>query len=96
MIIDCCKKRTSKEEYLMGGQRMNAVAVGFSLSASLMNAIFIIGRSSVFHFYTKSCSRCLVSVSIVIILPVDMKYHFHLDLCVLLLYPFYSESIIGG
>lgn len=48
MTYDCIKKRTSPDEYLLGGQRMNAVAVGFSIMSSLMNAIFVIGKLYVF------------------------------------------------
>ena len=37
------RNKTDSSEYLMGGKGMNPVAVGLSISASLLNAIFLIG-----------------------------------------------------
>ena len=37
------RNKVDSSEYLMGGKGMNPVAVGLSISASLLNAIFLIG-----------------------------------------------------
>ena len=38
------KKQADTKEYLLGGNDMNPVAVGLSIAASLLNAVFLIGR----------------------------------------------------
>lgn len=37
------RHQVDSSEYLMGGKGMNPIAVGLSISASLLNAIFLIG-----------------------------------------------------
>ena len=38
------KKQADTKEYLQGGGNMNPVAVGLSIAASLLNAVFLIGE----------------------------------------------------
>ena len=40
-------RRNTTKEYLLGGGEMNPVAMGLSMTASVLNAIFLIGRVEV-------------------------------------------------
>lgn len=37
-------KKQNTQDYLLGGNNMNPVAVGLSMCASLLNAVFLIGK----------------------------------------------------
>ena len=37
------RKKADTKEYLLGGNGLNPIAVGMSIAASLMNAVFLIG-----------------------------------------------------
>ena len=38
------RKKADTTEYLLGGNGLNPIAVGMSIAASLMNAVFLIGK----------------------------------------------------
>ena len=47
LITNCAKKQQNADEYLIGGNHMNPILVGFSMVASVINAIFLLGLASV-------------------------------------------------
>ena len=38
------RKQQDTKEYLQGGNNMNPIAVGMSIAASLLNAVFLLGK----------------------------------------------------
>ena len=55
-------RQANTEDYLMGGKQMNPFAVGLSLFASLVNAVFLIGKRRVSSRHSLTLFFSLVSV----------------------------------
>ena len=45
--ISDMRKKATNDDYLMGGRNMNPVSVGLSMVASLLNAVFLIGKKQI-------------------------------------------------
>jgi len=72
------RKQQSTESFLVGDRSLNVVAVGMSLTASILNGIFIIGLSAEMHYHGVEMTYMVIASTVVAVVSAHVfipRYH---------------------